>query len=102
MTPDQLIGTVKLLTCAISGDACSSVQPLPAAGGEQTLVLSAPNGTGRLLGRNGATFRALQRVASAMAWRTGTSFRLVISDPRLVRAKENGSATSDAESRELL
>jgi hypothetical protein len=42
---------------------------------------------GRLLGRNGETFRALQRVVSAAAWRTGYVFRLVISEPRLARKR---------------
>jgi predicted RNA-binding protein YlqC (UPF0109 family) len=79
---DKLISLVGLLTAAISGDANAYVRALPVAGNEQTLVLSTPNGTGRLLGRQGETFRALQKVVSAAAWRTGFSFRLVISDPR--------------------
>lgn len=82
MTAQQLVDTVRSLTRAISGDERATVRALPAAGGEQTLVLDAANGTGRLLGKGGETFRALRRVVSAAAWRTGISFRLVISDPR--------------------
>lgn len=82
MNRKMLITIVAELTRAITGDVSVELQVLPLAGSEQTLVLSTPNGTGRLLGRNGETFRALQRVVSAAAWRTGYSFRLVISDPR--------------------
>lgn len=85
ISSDKLISLVDLLTAAISGDRNACVRPLPMAGNELTLVLSTPNGTGRLLGRQGETFRALQRVVSAAAWRTGYSFRLVICDPRLER-----------------
>lgn len=88
ISSEKLISLVDLLTTAISGDANACVRALPMAGSELTLVLSTPNGTGRLLGRNGETFRALQRVVSAAAWRTGYSFRLVISDPRLERGTE--------------
>lgn len=82
VTPEQFIDTLEFLTRAISADSSATVWSLPRVGGEQTLILSAPNGTGRLLGKGGETFRALQRVASALAWRTGISFRLVIDDPR--------------------
>ena len=82
MTSQELVNAVGLLTRAISGDAGATVRALPAAGGEQTLVLDARGGTGRLLGKGGGTFRALRRVVSAAAWRTGVAFRLVISDPR--------------------
>ncbi len=91
MSPAELIELVSLLTRVISGDANATVTPLPVAGNEQTLLLSTPEGTGRLLGRNGDTFHALQRVVSAAAWRTGLSFRLVISDPREVRTRKEKS-----------
>jgi len=82
MKANELISTIEFLTRAISGDEESSVQALPQAGGEQTLVLTAPEGMGRLLGKGGETFKALRRVINAASWRTGISFRLVISDPR--------------------
>ncbi len=82
LTPEQLIRTVELLTRAISGDEEAAVRQLPAAGGEQTLVLSAPTEIGRILGKGGRTLQALRRVVSAASWRTGFSFRLVINDPR--------------------
>ena len=82
MNAETLIRIVDALTRAISGDGDATVRSLPLAGTEQTLVLSTANGTGRLLGKGGETFRALQRVISAAAWRTGIAIRLVINDPR--------------------
>ena len=96
MTPDQLIDTVEQLTRAISGDSAARVLSLPVAGTELTLILEAPNGIGRLLGKGGDTFRALRRVVSAAAWRTGFSFRLVINDPR-----ERRSVTNHVESQQF-
>lgn len=82
MTAEILIAIVEALTRAVSGDERATCIPLPTAGSEQTLVLSAPRSTGRLLGKGGETFRSLQRVVNASAWRTGRTFRLVIDDPR--------------------
>jgi len=82
MNSDQLISIIEFLTKAISGDDSATVQSLPQVGREQTLVLAAPGGIGRLLGKGGGTFKALCRVAGAASWSTGVSVRLVINDPR--------------------
>jgi hypothetical protein len=95
MTEEQLredIPTVvALLLRAITNDSDSKVTTLPEAGGQTTLVLSAPAscGTGRLLGKNGETFRSLERVLTATGYACGTQWRLVVDDPRKHRRYES-------------
>jgi len=81
MTAPELTAIVQALTKAIAADEAATVRALPVAGTEQTLCLYSRVGTGRLLGRDGMTFKSLCRVVSAASWRTGFTFRLILNDP---------------------
>ena len=77
---EELRDTVEALTMLISGDRECRVKALPKIGSEITLLLTAPTGKGKLMGRGGDTFQALRKVVAAASWPSGVAHRLILDE----------------------
>ncbi len=103
-TDDSLIhdltNAVAVFVRLISGDSEASTRTVP-VGNELMLIVSAPNQTGRLLGRDGETLKALKKIVSAASWRVGRTFRIVLNDSRISGDSESDGTYSERTQRDI-
>lgn len=80
-TPERIAAALeRVLALMVNHPSDLSVTPLPGRGVVMLEISANPEDYGRIVGRKGRNFEALNTLAIAMSWRDRASYRVVVPD----------------------